>query len=295
MYWLTSTHANNLRSTIIVLLFLSLFSLNAFSQTEDTGDLSDTTEQKAKDTTLIKLGSLDILIIDHEGILDDDNDFREDRNIDHKRKVFISHWQGLDIGVNGYLTSKGSISMDEAYDFLDLNYGKSFSFGLNLLEKNIKLHGNNITIVTGFGIDFNNYSFENNTTLIASNDTVSAYTDSVVSFTRNKLKMVSVKVPILLGLSMGREFSRSFHLATGVVLAYKFESKTKQKYHIGNDKYKPKVKSNFNLLPFRYSAALRIGYGRFSLFANYALSPLFDTNAGPELYPFEVGFNLMVH
>ena len=45
-------------------------------------------------------------------------------------------------------------------------------------------------------------------------------------------------------------------------------------------------KDDYNLNPFRVNAHASIGYHNFTLYADYALTPLFENGKDPELYPF---------
>ncbi|MBL4578331.1 MAG: PorT family protein [Flavobacteriales bacterium] len=282
-----------MKHTLIALLLCSTIGLNGFSQTEESNDTLKNVrhEEPTIDTTIIKIGKHDILIIGNH----DSDEWKEFDSLCSKKgkEEFKIHWAGLDIGVNGYLASNNSLSVPQGYDFLELDYGRSFSFGFNFAEKNISLYKDHITIVTGLGLNFNSYSFKNNTTLLSNADSIWAYTDTLVNLQKNKLKTTVIELPLMLGFSTHKDPKKSFHLAAGIVLGYKLGAKTKQMYKIGKDKYKPKVKGDFSISPFRYSAALRVGYGDFSLFADYALSPLFEKDKGPELYPFSVGITLM--
>jgi len=253
--------------------------------------------ENANDATSIELGKYNVLIIEDKDECEEKCEEQcEEKDCKHKCcgscDDFEIHWSGIDIGVNGLMTPSNSTSAPEGYDFLELDYGKSFSIGLNVIEQNIRLYKNHVTIVTGLGIEFNHYAFKNNTSLQSNNDSIWGYEETEINFKKNKLRTVMLEAPLMLGFSTNDNPKKSFHLAAGIVFGYKLGAKTKQKYNLEGDKYKPKVKGDFNIQSFRYSATVRMGYGNFSLFADYALSPMFEKNRGPELYPFSVGFTL---
>ena len=50
--------------------------------------------------------------------------------------------------------------------------------------------------------------------------------------------------------------------------------------------------SAFNIRPFRFDGTFRVGYGLISLFANVALTPMFQNNRGPQLYQWSMGLSL---
>lgn len=285
-----------MKRSILSLLLLSAFSVNTFAQTDEEKDFAELDSMMKAiekiDAMKLNVGKHDIYIVGNsEEACEDEN--CDDVCFGSCGDEFSIHWEGVDIGVNGLLTPDNATTAPEGYDFLELDYGKSFSIGLNMLEKNIPLYQNHITLVTGLGVEFNHYSFKNNTSLQSNNDSIWAFEETVVNFQKNKLKTTFLEVPLMLGFSTNKNLNKSFHLAAGVVLGYKLGSKIKQKYEFEGDKYKPKVKGDYNIQPFRYSATVRMGYGNFSLFADYALSPMFEKNRGPELYPFSVGFTLM--
>jgi hypothetical protein len=59
------------------------------------------------------------------------------------------------------------------------------------------------------------------------------------------------------------------------------------------DRQKSRNNDDFNLNPFRVNASVRLGYGSFVLFANYALTPLFQKNEGPDLTAFSTGIRII--
>ena len=62
-------------------------------------------------------------------------------------------------GVNGMLDYNNTLNVASGAKFLELNYAKSYQFGLNLFEKDFHIYKNYINLVTGLGFDFNHYAF----------------------------------------------------------------------------------------------------------------------------------------
>ena len=48
----------------------------------------------------------------------------------------------------------------------------------------------------------------------------------------------------------------------------------------------------FYMNPFKLDAIAKIGWGVLNLYATYSLTPMFQKNKGPELYPFAIGISL---
>ena len=85
----------------------------------------------------------------------------------------------------------------------------------------------------------------------------------------------------------------NFHIAVGVVGSWYFETMYKQKYKREGETVKDRSSGDYQLLPYRAAATVRIGYGGLNLFAEYALTPLFKDGKGPELTPFNVGLTIV--
>ncbi|MEW6470542.1 MAG: DUF2807 domain-containing protein, partial [Bacteroidota bacterium] len=251
-------------------------------------------ETGSLDSSMVKVGNVviwkdvkecDDTDVNMKGCCNEEDDDDNDR---------FRHWQGLDLGVNGFLNSQNGTDMPTGYDFLDLNYGRSFTFGLNLIEKDIHIirDKNYLNIVTGLGFEWNSYSFRNSITLDPNANYIAAFQDSGITYEKNKLRTCFVNVPVLLELNTSNNASKSFHLAGGLTFGYKLGSRTKQEYVVDGYEFEVNKKDDYNLNPFRYSATVRAGYGGFTVFANYALTELFEKNKGPKLYPFSLGIAL---
>lgn len=248
-------------------------------------------EETASDTTRIKLGNKKYVIID-DG--DDENEHASKSDSTHDYKDKFKHWQGIDLGVNGYLDYQNSLDIKGA-DFLELNYSKSIQFGLNLLEKDFHLYKNYVNLVIGAGFDFNHYAFNNNTTIKADTNFIWGFNDSLIDFKKNKLNVSYLKVPLMFEFNTSKNPKRNFHIGVGGEVAYRIHAVTKQKYELDDKHYRIKQKDDFNLEPFRYSAMVRIGYNNVTLFADYGLNRLFKKDQGPQVYPFTVGITLALN
>jgi hypothetical protein len=256
------------------------------------GSVHPSSSSGTTDTTEIKLNNKRILIIGDEHEHKKEKNKRskgEAKEHHHKSKKNFHHWSGIGFGVNGYLTSDNKMSLPGNNYLLDLNYNKSCNFILNFAEKDIHLYKNFINLVTGFGFEFNSYSFKNNISLDPLSQNVSASLDSLIDYKKNKLKMSFINVPLLLEFNTSRNPRKAFHLAAGMIFGYKMGSRTKQEFEINKREIEVKVKDDFNLSPFRSSFTVRAGYSNVTLFATYALTPLFEKGKGPTVYPFSVG------
>ena len=253
--------------------------------------------RKNEDTIKVKVGNYKVIIIDNEkkkGIrdsilndtLDVEND--DDENGHHHKKIYKS-WAGFDFGINGYLNPQNSTKMPEGYDFLEVNYRRSFSFGLNIFEKDIPVFSDYVKLATGLGVEWNNYVFNNNTRLVDNPDTIFGYNDSLVKFDKSKLGLIYLNLPILLQFNTNADPKKAFHISAGMIISYNIQAKTTLEYDLNKNSHTDKNYGDFHVNPLRYGLTARVGYGNFKIFADYNLSSLFVKDEGPELYPFTVG------
>jgi len=195
--------------------------------------------------------------------------------------------------VNGYLTADNKIELPAGFEFLELNYAKSYVFGANIFQKNIHIYRNNVNLATGLGATWYHYNFRNSYSLTPNVPYATAVYDSL-KYSRNRLNVAYVNVPLFLEFNTNNsDASHSFHFGAGMEFGYNiFNNKLKQKYEIDGHDYKRKQKDDFNVNPFRYDIIARIGYGNYTLFANYSLSSFFEKGKGPSVYPFSAGIHL---
>ncbi|HAQ19358.1 MAG TPA: hypothetical protein DCR40_09035 [Prolixibacteraceae bacterium] len=239
-----------------------------------------------KDTSIVRIGKKDVKVIDHENgteILWGKGKHKKDRS-----DRFKGHWEGVEFGFNGF--DKPDYSAYNGLEFMSLNQGKSAEFNLNFYELNIGLAKSYVGLVSGMGLSFNSYRFENPYTLQKGvNRTEPSLLDSE-GLSKTKLAVSYLNVPLLLEfqIPVNQNEGRLF-INAGLVGGVKIGSHTKVKY---GDK-KDKVRDGFNLNSFKYAATARIGYKDVSLFATYSLTPLFQTGKGPELTPFTIGISFL--
>ena len=239
-----------------------------------------------KDSTTINFRNKKYVIIN--------KDKDSDTNVSSNKDDDFHHWSGFGMGVNGWL-SNGNISMPKGKEYMRLNYGKSLNFQLNPFEKDIHLYKNYINLVVGLGFEWNQYEFSNKTRLNPDSSYTYGDIDSTNSFSykKNRLKSTFVNVPLLLEFNTNKDPEKAFHLAFGVIGGYKLGSRTRQIVEMNGKEIKYIKKDDYNLNPFRVNAHASVGYRGVTLFADYALTPLFENGKGPELYPFTIGVKLI--
>lgn len=240
------------------------------------------------DTTSIHVGKYDVHLTEND---DDDERSKREKHADNDDFEF---WEGIDLGVNGFLTADNKVELPAGFEYLELNYAKSYFFSWNIFQKNIHIYRNNVNLGTGLGLSWYHYNFRNPYTLTPNVPYQTATYDSTITFSRNRLGLTYVNVPIFLEFNTNNNDAKnSLHIGGGMEFGYNiFNNQLKQKYEMDGHKIKTKQKDDFNINPFRYDIIGRIGYGNYTIFGKYSLSTLFEKGKGPAVYPFTAGINI---
>lgn len=274
----------------LVALSLSLFLALPFLMAQEVVVKSDTT---AKDTIRITTKKKKIIIIAREDDEEDSEEKKDTVSIHHISKQRWNHFAGIDLGINGFLSPENSVDLQKEAQFMDLNYSKSISVSINFMEYYIPIAKEKFGIMTGLGFEFNSYDLDRSVSVFADEDTTIGVVDPTKDIEKNRFKSTMLNLPLMFETNIGKDAEHSFHLAAGVMGSMRVGSKTKQIYDQSGKEYKVKNRTDFNMSPFRMNAVARIGYGDFTLFASYSLTPMFDKDKGPELYPFTIGISLV--
>jgi hypothetical protein len=280
------------------------------------------TVEKAGDTTKIRLGKKGITIVekngkttvnidkndgsDNQSKSDENDEYYSHRNdhfdIDdwkqdkHNSKKFRPHYAGLEIFLNNYLDKKNSLSRNSSNEFMDLNTGASWAVNINFFEYGFPIT-KNVGLVTGLGMEINSYHFNNNNNLMKdtiTNIIVAKTAPSGVRYETSKFGDTYINVPLLLEVQfpIGQK-GKPLYFSGGVLLGAKISSTSKEIFNLYGHEQKIRIHNDFNLSPLRYGFQGRVGYRAINLFATYYPTPLFVSNKGPELYPFNVGIVLI--
>ena len=294
---------------------LLLFAHPSFAQDEAAGKGDSGKEQKEFNMKNVK--------IEHHGkdttvifIYHDRNKHTGHFPMMCRKGKYNGHWAGVDFGWNGYVNSDHNMDFPSNLRYLDLNTPRSMTVNLNPVELNLNIAKNHFGLTSGLGLTFNNYYFSNSTLLIHDSSSLVAY--ELVDQNRNKADMKVNKLTVLwLTLPVMFEYQtnsgirwNSFHLSLGVVGGLRLCSYTKQQFYSryttyylqddnGNytgsvyvDNKATRTQSQYHLNPFKLDATVRIGWSFLNFFANYSVTPMFQKNQGPEVYPWAMGITL---
>lgn len=234
------------------------------------------------------------------------------KELRNDRCRLFTYWAGLDLGINTFVTSDGRIGDGPQSGPLQLNNGSSRFFAINFYEHKWEFGSNHFGLFTGLGIEWDSYKLSENVTLQYNSDSTWAVPMDNPQLRKNKLRQTGLRAPLMFEYNSKRAtvpttreevaaldkiggFSRkgNFHIAAGLVGSWLFDTMYKQKYYQGGEQIKYRMKASYNLLPYRVAARAQIGYGGLNLFAEYALTPMFEERTAPTLNALNVGLTLI--
>lgn len=234
------------------------------------------------------------------------------RELRRERRNTFTYWTGVEIGLNNFMSPDGGFDLPEKARFMQLEDANSRFFALNVAEYKVEFGSHHAGLFTGLGLEFVNYRLSNNVRLAYDRDSVFAQTVVEPDLRKNKLRQIGLRVPLMFEFNTKRSplpteeelrggawknggFSRknNFHFAFGVVGSWYFDTMYKVKYRQDGEMEKERSKGSFNLLNYRLAARAQVGWGGLNLFAEYALTPLFQEGRGPELIPVNAGIALV--
>ncbi len=206
----------------------------------------------------------------------------------NRRRRFVGHWAGMNVGYNNLMTSSQSFNYPDEYMFMEMNAGKSVGVAINPWQQSIKLQRRgNIGLVTGLGVEWNNYRFDSQYLLNRDEEGNTSYIVLTDPVKKNKLTTVYMNAPLLLEFQVpvGRDRS-PIYISAGAIGGLRLGSHTKVVY-AGDSK--AKNKDHYNLTQWRYGVTARMGYKDINIFADYYFSPLFEKSKDPDLYQVSAG------
>lgn len=203
-----------------------------------------------------------------------------------RKKKFDGHWSGIDFGGNQLWNTNYSMYPDGTPVFLETRPEKSFEFNWNFAEYSFGF-GSYVGIVTGLGLNFNDYKFKNNYTLVKDeNGMIQPLELPSTDLRKTKLSTAFLTAPLMLEIQIpGNHGQDRLFIAGGLIGGVKLGEHTKTK--IGTEKTKDK--GDHNIAPLRWGYTARVGFNDMGIFATYYNTPLFEKGKGPETTPLTIG------
>lgn len=306
---------------VITLAFVS-FQFVAKAQTEETtvneieerisidGQTSDTTKItiSKKTVTIIKdEEGRHITIHDSEDVVkeaeeefeartkepeewEDEFDYEPKERVNERKTTEID-LLGLDLGFANYI-SNGNFGSDVAGPEMAIkNVRLGSHVALHFFGTRVSLAGRGkVNLKTAITIDWNNYYFTSDVTLIEGQEGIEFGT-SPEALSKNKLTTRYAQIPLLLNFNTAPGKKNNVSLSVGGYGGILWSAHTKQVTEEGNRK--TKNKGTYNLNPIRYGLTARLDFRWFDIYMNYNLSEVFAQNEGPTAQAIEAGINLI--
>jgi len=256
---------------------------------ESKDDLAEDNSEKT-DTTEIRWGSTRIVIIDDKNKKSTDiyKDGEKmnfgDKEKDKDKSVDVKMFS-LALGLNSFMY-KYDLNLPAKYQDLDLFQSRSWNVNLTLIQAKINIIQHRVNLITGLGVDWNNYRFRNSVLFSSRTDTLRLTRDTL-SYEKNKLMTQNLIGQLMLEVETRPDKKENtFHLAGGVFGGFLLNARTKL---VTQEDKKIKTEDDFQLNNFRYGLCFLAGYGDFNLYVNYTLNDIFRKDLGPQVQNISFG------
>ncbi|MEY3948197.1 MAG: hypothetical protein RL512_1008, partial [Bacteroidota bacterium] len=207
-------------------------------------------------------------------------------------KNIENFWWVLDLGFSGYTDQSnyalartiGFVAPNVGKDQLKLNMAASRNVNLWILMQRVNLVKHMLNLKYGVGLEMNNYRFEQENIQFQKNPT--AIYLGMVEYNKVKLAADYFTVPMMLNLNTSPEKSNGLRLSAGVSAGFLYSSRFKTKEGGDIDK----IRSDFDLEPFKFSWVGELGLGPITLYTSFAMNNMW--NKGLDMRPYNVGIRL---
>ncbi|MEI7492052.1 MAG: hypothetical protein WCK92_11680 [Bacteroidota bacterium] len=307
---------------LLVLMLAGLISVSGYAQDKKEHkhhSCSDSSKFEMQGVTIKRIGKDSMVVyVRTKEFTKEMTNWREFPPCPFARKgKYNGHWAGVELGINGYVNSNFNMNFDPKYPYMNMNTARSMVVNLNPFEFNVNLVKNKLGFTSGLGFQLSNYYFTGNYVMIPDSSQLVAYkvkdgNNNYVGLKQDKLFVSYLNIPLLLEFQTNAKRKlNSFHVSVGVIGGVRLCSYSKQKYNsIDQTYYLVDDKGNrlasyyvgdnvvrshgaYHLSPFKLDASFRIGWSFLNLFATYSLTPMFQDNQGPKLFPWTVGITLL--
>jgi hypothetical protein len=261
---------------------------------------TDTTKPQSADT--IKIGNM-VIIKKNDGKekkeekKDNDNDdegtsVEIKKRKDYKKSNVSTNWLIVDLGFSN-VNDQTNYAAPATQAFfpggtkeqLDLRNGRSINVNVWFFMQRVNIIKHVVNLKYGLGVEMNNYSFEKSVRY--NTEPVTNITIDNIKYRKNKLAADYLTVPVMLDFNFAPKRKKGFGFSAGVSAGYLYAARQKMK---SEQNGKEKVRSDFNLEPWKLSAIGELNLGAVRLYGSYALNDLHKN--GLQQTPYNFGIRL---
>ncbi|MFY7839920.1 MAG: outer membrane beta-barrel protein [Lacibacter sp.] len=262
---------------------------------------TDTTKPQSADT--IKIGNM-VIIKKNDGKEkkdqksdDDDNDndgtsVEIKKRKDSKKSNVSTNWLIVDLGFSNVNDQTNyAVPATQAFfpggtkEQLELRNGRSINVNVWFFMQRVNLIKHVVNLKYGLGVEMNNYSFEKSVRY--NTEPVTNITIDNIKYRKNKLAADYLTVPVMLDFNFAPKRKKGYGFSAGVSAGYLYAARQKMK---SEQNGKEKVRSDFNLEPWKLSAVGELNLGAVRLYGSYALNELHKN--GLQQTPYNIGIRL---
>ncbi len=216
-----------------------------------------------------------------------------------KLKNTETNWWTMDIGFANFIDKSPNL-MWLAANPTNLPYGpgplmspenfslinkKSTNVNVWVVTQKLNLYQHKINLKYGLGIEMFNFRFDKSISF--REDITNNVKFDVIPFTKNKLLVKYLTVPVQFNFSPNPYNKKAFYASIGMSAGYLWNAKNKQ---ISGERGKEKFRGNFNLNDWRIATIGELGLGSLRLYGSFANTNLFNKNQSfIDMQPFAVG------
>lgn len=301
-----------------ITLFISVFTLSLLSFSPAHAEVLEVNTRRAESISLSKppyhykvknRGRVDYWIMDYyrgshqsgwqTSNIRSSNEPRSNGRMSKRWKWSGGHWSGVGIYYNGLVQDIGNLHLPSGAEYMSQS-AKSIGVNVNFIDL-VLVSNNQFGLITGLGLEMNNFRFDRNVGLIENQDGVVgpdySYDVQGLNLTKSKLTTVYMNIPLLVEFQFGRSRNncrgRGF-INFGAIAGIRLNGHTKVQYRdLDGKKQTTKKDKGLNLRNFHYGAEFNVGWRGFALSARYYPHSIFEQNSGPKVQQANIGMSFM--
>ena len=219
------------------------------------------------------------------------------KRVPKKLKNIETNWWIFDLGFANFIDKSPSLMWLAANpnalpygpvmspENFSLNNRKSTNVNIWVVTQKLNIYQHKINLKYGLGVEMFNFRFDKSISFREDITTNVKYDE--VSFTKNKLLVKYLTVPVQFNFSPNPTNKKAFYASIGMSAGYLWNGKNKQ---ISEERGKEKFRGNFNLNDWRIATIGELGIGSLRLYGSFANTNLFNKNQSfIDMQPFAVG------
>lgn len=218
------------------------------------------------------------------------NKGKKRKNKKHSTEMEVA-FGGFEIGVSTLVTPNFNTTLTNKN--LETNMANSWRFAVNFGDWDLPIVKGRLALTTGIGLSFDYYGFKTKDSMISDDKSKLIFNQAPTTLSTNCLYQFNLTLPLLVKYNSSySKNNRRFYFATGVIINYTVSNQLLTEYSKNGIEYEVEAKGDYFVNRFRADATARFGYGSVSVFANYGLVPLFDTDIVADTRTLQVGLGL---